>query len=136
MVQEELRVLHLHLKAAKWKTDFQAAMVRVLKPTPTVTHLLQQDHTHSNKATPSNSATPWTKHVEATTAPTITTVMYLSDQQKTTLFALLGKMQFSRTRGINERSFKKSGVSRTARATQRNPVSKNQKEKKKKKKEI
>ena len=52
MVQEELRVLHLHLKAAKWKTDFQAAMVRVLKPTPTVTHLLQQGHTYSNRATP------------------------------------------------------------------------------------
>jgi hypothetical protein len=28
-----------------WKTDFQAARVRVLKPTPTVTHLLQQGHT-------------------------------------------------------------------------------------------
>jgi hypothetical protein len=36
MVQEELRVLHLHLKAAR---------MRVLKLTPTVTHLLQQSHT-------------------------------------------------------------------------------------------
>jgi hypothetical protein len=32
-VQEEQRVLHLHLKTARKKT---------LKPTPTVTHLLQQ----------------------------------------------------------------------------------------------
>ena len=36
MVQDELRVPHLHLKA------FQAARMRVLKPTPRVTHLLQQ----------------------------------------------------------------------------------------------
>jgi hypothetical protein len=27
------------------KTDFQAARMRVLKPTPTMTHLLQQGHT-------------------------------------------------------------------------------------------
>jgi hypothetical protein len=27
------------------KTDFQAAEMRVLKPTPTVTHFLQQGHT-------------------------------------------------------------------------------------------
>jgi hypothetical protein len=40
--QAELRVLHLHLKAAKQNNDFQAARVRVLKPTPTVPHLLQQ----------------------------------------------------------------------------------------------
>jgi len=38
MVQEELRVLHLHLKAAR--RILQAARMRVLKPTPTVTHLL------------------------------------------------------------------------------------------------
>jgi hypothetical protein len=35
MVQEELRVLHPHLKIR----------MRVLKPTLTVTHLLQQGHT-------------------------------------------------------------------------------------------
>jgi hypothetical protein len=33
-------------------------MKKVLKPTPIVTHPLQQSHTYSNKATPSNSATP------------------------------------------------------------------------------
>jgi hypothetical protein len=42
MVQEELRVLHLHLKAA---SRILAPRTRVSKPTPTVTHLLQQGHT-------------------------------------------------------------------------------------------
>jgi hypothetical protein len=45
MALEELRVLHLHLKAA---STILAAKVRVLKPTPT----------YSNKVTPPNSATP------------------------------------------------------------------------------
>jgi hypothetical protein len=38
--------------------------MRALKPTPTVTHLLQQGHTYSNRATPSNSATPWAEHIQ------------------------------------------------------------------------
>ena len=60
--------------------------MRFLKSTPTVTHLLQQGHTYSNKATPTtrphlrkqghtysnkaippNSATPWAKHIQTTT---------------------------------------------------------------------
>ena len=40
VVQEELRVLDLHLN-----TGFQAARMKVLKPTLTVTHLFQQSHT-------------------------------------------------------------------------------------------
>ena len=40
MVLEELRVLHLHLKAAS-----KAARVRVLRSLIAVTHLLQQGHT-------------------------------------------------------------------------------------------
>jgi hypothetical protein len=39
MVQEELRVLHLHVKATRR---------RVSKPTSTVTHFLQQGHTYFN----------------------------------------------------------------------------------------
>jgi hypothetical protein len=39
--------------------------MRVLKPT--VTHPLQQGHTHSNRATPSNSATPWAKRIQIIT---------------------------------------------------------------------
>jgi hypothetical protein len=35
----------LDLKAARKKTIFQAARRRVSKPTPTVTHFLQQGHT-------------------------------------------------------------------------------------------
>jgi hypothetical protein len=57
MVQEELRVLYLHLKAASVRL---ASRMRVLKPMPTVTHLL-------NKATPLNSATPWVKHIQTST---------------------------------------------------------------------
>ena len=55
MEQEELRVLHLHLKAASRKIAFQESRTRVLIPTPTVTDLFY-------KATPPNSATPWAKH--------------------------------------------------------------------------
>jgi hypothetical protein len=49
---EELRVLRLHLKATGEKIKFQAARMRLLKSTPTVTHFLQQGHTYSSKATP------------------------------------------------------------------------------------
>jgi len=49
------------------KTGFQGARMRVLKPMPTMTHFFQQCHTYSNKATPLNTATPWAKHVQATT---------------------------------------------------------------------
>jgi hypothetical protein len=43
MAQEELRVLHLYLKAAS--RILASRQLRVLEPTPTVTHLLQQGHT-------------------------------------------------------------------------------------------
>ena len=45
----------------------QAARRRASKPTPTVTHFLQQGHTYLKKARPSNSATPWAKYIQATT---------------------------------------------------------------------
>ena len=46
MVQEELRVLHLHLKAAsRILASRQLVRMRVLKPIPTVTHLFPQGHT-------------------------------------------------------------------------------------------
>jgi hypothetical protein len=44
MVQEEMRFLHLHLKAAS-RILTQAARMRVLMSTPTVTHLLLQGYT-------------------------------------------------------------------------------------------
>jgi hypothetical protein len=41
--------------------------MRVLKPTPTGTHLLQQGHTYFNRDTP-DSATPWAEHIQTRTA--------------------------------------------------------------------
>jgi hypothetical protein len=38
-----------------------------LKPTPTVTHLLQPGHTYSNKAKPPNGPTPWSKNIQTMT---------------------------------------------------------------------
>jgi hypothetical protein len=59
MMQEELRVLHLVLKADRRRLDIpQAAGRRVSEPNPKVTHFLQQDHTYSKKAKPPNSAIP------------------------------------------------------------------------------
>jgi hypothetical protein len=58
MVQEELRVLHLQLKATREKTGFQGAKMRVLKPTPTVTHLLQQGHTSKQCHSLGQTTTP------------------------------------------------------------------------------
>ena len=55
--------LHLHLEATRRK--LASRQLRVLKPT--VTHLLQQGHTYFNKATPSNSATPWVEHIQTIT---------------------------------------------------------------------
>jgi len=53
MVQKKVRVLHLHLKAAR---------MRILKPMPIVTY--------SHKATPPNSATLWAKHIQTITVGT------------------------------------------------------------------
>jgi hypothetical protein len=36
-------------------------------PTPTVTHLLQPGHTYSNKTTPPNGTTPWSKNIQTIT---------------------------------------------------------------------
>jgi hypothetical protein len=36
-------------------------------PTPTVTHPFQSGHTYSNKATPSDGATPWSKDIQTIT---------------------------------------------------------------------
>jgi hypothetical protein len=61
--RQKLGVLHLHPKEAQSRLAWR----RVSKPTPTVTHSFQQGHTYSNKATPPNSATPWTKQIQITT---------------------------------------------------------------------
>jgi hypothetical protein len=41
--------------------------MRVLKLTSIVTHLLQEGHTYFNRATPSNTNTPWAKHIQSIT---------------------------------------------------------------------
>jgi hypothetical protein len=43
-------------------------------PTPTVTHLLQPGHTYSNKATPPNGATPWSKNRQTITFHSLTPI--------------------------------------------------------------
>jgi hypothetical protein len=58
MVQEKLRVLHLHPKAASGRLNFQAT--RVIHP-------FQPGHTYCNKATPSVGATPWSKDIQTIT---------------------------------------------------------------------
>lgn len=56
----------------KQKTGFQTARGRVSTHIPTVTHLLQQGYTYTNKAIPPNSATPWVKHIQTATMPQTT----------------------------------------------------------------
>ena len=51
-------------KVCYHNTFFKVARTTFLKPIPTVTHLLQQDHTYSNRTIPMNSATPWAKHIQ------------------------------------------------------------------------
>jgi hypothetical protein len=59
MVLEEPRILHLDQKAAEGDSlpHWVELEHRISKPTPTMMNFLQQGHTHSNKATPPNSAT-------------------------------------------------------------------------------
>jgi hypothetical protein len=56
---EELRIPHLDPKATRRGLEFHTGWnwsIKTSKFTPTVTHLLQQGHTSSNKATSPNSA--------------------------------------------------------------------------------
>jgi hypothetical protein len=64
---EELRALPLHLKAVSRILTSRQLKWGSLKPTPTVTHLIQQGHTYSNRATPPNSAIPWAEHIQTIT---------------------------------------------------------------------
>ena len=66
MVQEELRILHLHLKAARRiltsRQLDEGLKVHTYSDTPNLTrpHLIQQGHTL-------NSATPWAEHIQTIT---------------------------------------------------------------------
>jgi hypothetical protein len=50
-------------KGRQEKTGSHMSTRRVSKSTLTETHILQQSHTYSNKATPPNSATSWVTHI-------------------------------------------------------------------------
>jgi len=65
-VQGEVRVLYLHLKASR-KRLAPTRLGGGSLPTAIMTHFLQQDHIYLKKATLSNSATPWAKHIQTTT---------------------------------------------------------------------
>ena len=66
VVQVKLRVLHLqHTSEGSKKTGFQAVRMKVLQPTPTMAHLLQQCHTYSNTAT----YTPTRPHLQKVLLP-------------------------------------------------------------------
>jgi hypothetical protein len=62
MVLEELRVLHLHLKAARRRLASRQLEWGSYS-------LYPQWHTYSNRAMPSNSATPLAKHIQTITEP-------------------------------------------------------------------
>ena len=61
VLEKELRVLHLNLKATghELRHWHGLSIYETSKPTPTVTHFLQQGHTYLNEVTPPNSATPY-----------------------------------------------------------------------------
>jgi hypothetical protein len=54
--------------------------MRVSKSTPTVTHVLQQDQTYFNRATPSNSAISWVEDIQ--------TITQRNKNKKSTQFSL------------------------------------------------
>jgi hypothetical protein len=60
MAQEQQHILHLHPKEARSRL-FYSGLGGFSKPTPTVTHFLQQGYIYSKQATPPISATPWAK---------------------------------------------------------------------------
>jgi hypothetical protein len=63
MVQEELRVLHLHLKAASRILAFRQGLIaHIYCDTP-----IPQGHTYSERATPSNSASCLSEHIQTIT---------------------------------------------------------------------
>ena len=53
-----------------------------------MTYFFQQGFTYSNKATPPNSATPWTKHAETTTRPMICSTLMFSAMSLTSPYLL------------------------------------------------
>ena len=67
-------VHHLVLKANR---RFTFSRRKLSQTHPTVTHFLQQGHTNSSKAKPSNSTTLWAEHIQTTL---IYTIIYILDK--------------------------------------------------------
>jgi hypothetical protein len=67
MVQEELRALHLHLKATRKRLMPRQLGGESQSLPPIALHFLQQDHSYSNKDIPPNSDTAWAKCIQTTT---------------------------------------------------------------------
>lgn len=67
VLEKELRVLHLHLKAGAGDCvdTGHSLNIKTSQPTFPLTHFLQHGHTYSNKAPPPNSATPYTTSIQA-----------------------------------------------------------------------
>lgn len=66
----------MHIRGAEYSRSlsresqeqtWQARRRSISKPTPIVTHFLQQDHTYTNKAILPKNDTPWAKHIPTTT---------------------------------------------------------------------
>ena len=76
MVLEELRVLYLVLKANRRRLS-PTWIERGSQRPPHCDHCLQQGHTYSNKATLTNSTTPWVEHIQTTTETRLQTLYYV-----------------------------------------------------------
>jgi hypothetical protein len=92
MVLEELRVLHLVLKENR-SLAFRQLEGRSQSAPSKMTHFLQQGHTHSNKATPPNSATHWANHIQTTPVilDSVTSTLTIAYEQFTHLIFFLRK---------------------------------------------
>ena len=73
-------------KGRQENTGSQAS-TRVSRSTPTAEHFLQ-GHTYSNKVTP-NSATPWAKHIQTTTATLAFWLILLDSDHQTSFTSLV-----------------------------------------------
>jgi hypothetical protein len=68
-------------------------------PTPTVTHPFQPGHTYSNKATPPDGATPWSKDIQTITGVMSSKVWDTKSLSKSRIrtynFSLLDRLSLS-----------------------------------------
>jgi hypothetical protein len=68
VLEKELRALSFVVRQMEEEVGFQATRRMIMKPTPTVTHFLQQGHTYFNKVTLPNSDISFVKQSQTTTS--------------------------------------------------------------------